>query len=117
MDIIYLNELHVSTTIGVHPHERRHRQTIFIDLEMETDIKTAGQSDNLSDTLDYEAVANRLVAVTEDSSYYLLETLATQMANLILSEFKVSWLRLRLNKPAAIPNAKGVGIVIERSAD
>ena len=67
-----------------------------------------------SKTLDYKAVSKRLIAFVEEAEFLLIETMAEQMAAIILSEFPVGWLRLRLGKPGAVTGARDVGVIIER---
>ena len=114
MDIIYLRKLKVDTIIGVFDWERQTKQTIIIDLEMATDIRTAAQNDRLEDTLNYKAVAKRLIDFISHSEFQLVETLSERIAEIVLSEFSVPWLRLQLHKPGAVRGSKDVGIIIER---
>ena len=115
-DIIYLYDLQVDTIIGIFDWERRVRQTISLDLEMATDIRRAAASDAIEDTLDYKAVAKAVIRFVENSDFQLVETLAERVAALVLEEFAVSWLRLRINKKGAIRGARDVGVLIERGA-
>ena len=114
MDIIYLNNLRIDTVIGVYDWERRVRQTIIIDLEMGADIRKAAASDRLEDTLNYKAVAKRLIDFVSKSEFQLVETLAERCAALVRDEFGVPWLRLRVNKQGAVRGARDVGVLIER---
>ncbi len=114
MDIIYLNDLCIDTVIGVYDWERRVKQKIIIDLEMATDIRKAAASDNLDDTLNYKAVAKRLIDFVGQSDYELVETLAERITEIVLNEFNVPWVKLRLNKQGAVRGARDVGIIIER---
>ena len=114
MDIIYLNDLRIDTVIGVFEWERKTKQTVVLDIEMATDIKKAANSDNLDDTLDYKAVAKRLFQYVGESEFELVEALAEGIAEVILSEFNVPWLRLRLNKKGAVRGVRDVGVIIER---
>lgn len=114
MDIIYLHELKADCIIGIWDWERRTRQTIYFDIDMAADIRKAAASDDIADTLDYKAVAKRVVDFVNHSEYQLVETLAEKVAELILAEFSVTWLRLRLNKKGALRDARDVGILIER---
>jgi len=114
MDIIYLNNLRIDTVIGVYDWERRIRQTIIIDLEMGADIRKAAASDRLEDTLNYKAVAKRLIDFVSKSEFQLVETLAERCAALVRDEFGVPWLRLRVNKQGAVRGARDVGVLIER---
>ena len=114
MDIIYLHDLRIDTVIGVFDWERRIRQTVILDLEMAADIRLAAASDDLTDTLNYKAVAKRLIDFVGHSDFQLVETLAERVAELVLQEFDVPWLRLRVNKQGAVRGARDVGVIIER---
>ncbi len=114
MDIIYLHDLRIDTVIGVFDWERRIRQTVILDLEMAADIRRAAASDDLADTLNYKAVAKRLIDFVGHSDFQLVETLAERVAELVLKEFTVPWLRLRVNKQGAVRGARDVGVIIER---
>lgn len=114
MDIIYLHDLRIETVIGVFDWERRIRQTVILDLEMATDISHAASSDDLVDTLNYKAVAKRLIDFVGHSEFQLVETLAERIAEVVMKEFTVPWLRLRVNKQGAVRGARDVGVIIER---
>jgi len=116
MDIIFLRDLRIDTVVGIFDWERRMRQTVIFDLEMGTDIAKAAASDNIEDTLNYKAVAKRVIAFVQASEFQLVETLAEQVAALIRSEFEVPWVRLTLNKVGAVRGARDVGIIIERGS-
>lgn len=117
MDIIFISDLRVETVIGVYDWERHIKQMLVLDLEMGTDIRKAAQTDSIDDTLNYKAVAKRVIAFVEQSQFQLVETLAEKVAELILAEFKVPWLRLRVNKAGAVRGAKDVGVIIERGSN
>ncbi|RMH52736.1 MAG: dihydroneopterin aldolase [Zetaproteobacteria bacterium] len=108
--------LEVRTVIGIYDWEREIRQTVRLDLEMAWDISRAAASDDIADALDYKAVAKRLIAFIEGSSYGLIEALAEACAAIVLREFSVPWLRLKLSKPGAVRGSENVAVVIERSA-
>lgn len=114
MDIIYLSDLRIDTVIGIYDWERRIKQTVVFDLEMGADIRQAAASDHIDDTLNYKAVAKRIIGFVEKSEYQLVETLAEKVAEIILSEFNVPWVRVRLNKQGAVRGARDVGVIIER---
>ena len=75
MDTIFLNDLRVETVIGIFDWDRQIRQTVSIDLEMAADIRRAAATDAIEDTLDYKAVAQRLIGFVEASDFGLVETL------------------------------------------
>jgi 7,8-dihydroneopterin aldolase/epimerase/oxygenase len=114
MDIVYIRGLRVDTVIGVYPWERKVRQVLEFDLEMASDTAAAARSDAIADALDYHAVAQRVRALAAANSCQLVETLAETVATALMAEFAVPWLRIRLNKPGAVPGADGVGVLIER---
>ena len=116
MDIIFLRNLKIDTVIGIYDWERRIKQTVILDLEMATDIKKAAKSDDIADTLDYKAIAQRVISFVEESEYKLVETLAERIAEIIVNEFKVPWVKLSLNKIGAIRGARDVGVIIERGS-
>ena len=114
MDIIFLRELRIDTIIGIYDWERRVRQTVVIDLEMGADIARAAASESIDDTLNYKEVAKRVTAFVRDSEFQLVETLTEKVAQLVLSEFDLPWVRVRVDKAGAVRGARGVGVVIER---
>ena len=114
MDIVYIRDLRIDTVIGIFDWEREVRQTVSIDLEMGADIRRAAASEDIRDALDYKAVSDRLKAFIGQSEFLLVETMAEQTASILMEEFKVPWLKLRIGKPGAISRAEDVGIIIER---
>ncbi|VAW99701.1 Dihydroneopterin aldolase [hydrothermal vent metagenome] len=114
MDIIYLTELDVETIIGIYDWERTTKQTISLDIEMATDIAKAANSDAIEDTLNYKAVAKRLIEYVASTEFQLIETLSEKICDIIMNEFSVPWVKLRVSKPGAIRGSKNVGVMIER---
>jgi dihydroneopterin aldolase len=114
MDIVYIRDLKIQTIIGIFDWERAIKQTVSLDLEMATDIRKAAVSDSISDALDYKSVAKRIIRFVEDSDFQLVETMAERVAGIVLEEFSVPWLRLRLSKPGAVRGSQDVGVIIER---
>ncbi len=114
MDIVYIRDLKIETVIGVNDWEREVRQTVSLDLEMATDIHAAADTDDIADTIDYKAVAKRLIDFVEGTDFQLVESIAERVSDIIREEFGVSWVRLRVSKPGAVTGAQDVGIVIER---
>ena len=113
-DIVYIRDLQVETIIGIFDWERKIKQTVSIDIEMATDIAKAAKSDHIDDAINYKAVGKRIIQFVEESEYQLIETMVETMAQIVLKEFNVNWLRLRVSKPGALRGAKDVGLVIER---
>lgn len=117
VDTIFLKDLRIDTVVGIWDWERRIRQTVSIDLNMGFDIAAAAASDSIEDTLNYKLVAKRVQQFVGESSFKLVETLAERIAGIVLSEFDVEWVEVRVNKPRAIRGADDVGVRIRRSKD
>ncbi len=113
-DRVFIEDLRIETVIGIFDWEREIKQTISLDVEMAFDIHQAAQSDAIEDALDYKAVAKRLIQFVGGSEFQLVESLAEHCAALILAEFPVPWLRLKLSKPGAVRGSSAVGVTIER---
>ena len=114
MDRVFIEDLNVQTVIGIYDWEREIKQVVSLDLEMEFDITRAAKTDSIEDTLDYKAVSKRLIRFIEDSEFQLVEALAERCATIVLAEFPVTWLRLKLGKPGAVRGSSAVGVIIER---
>ncbi len=114
MDIIFLGQLEIETIIGIYDWERETKQKVLLDIEMAFDIRKAAQTDDIAYTLNYKTVSKRIIAFVESSHFFLVETLISEIATIILSEFNVPWVRITLNKKGAIRGASDVGIIIER---
>jgi dihydroneopterin aldolase len=114
-DTVFLYELQVETTIGIWDWERKIRQLVSIDLDMGADIKSAAKKDSVDSTLNYKAVAKRVQQFVSESEFRLVETLAEKIAELVLEEFEVPWIQVRVSKPRAINGANDVGVQIYRT--
>ena len=113
-DIVFIEDLRIETVIGIYDWEKETRQTVALDLEMANDNRRAAATDRIEDTLDYKAVAKRLIAFVGAGRFELVETLAERCAEIILNEFGVRWVRIRVGKPGAVTGSAAVGVVIER---
>jgi len=114
VDRVFIEDLRIQTVIGIFDWEREITQTVSLDLQMAFDISHAGASDDIVDTLDYKSVSKRLIQFVESSEFQLVEALAEHCARIVLDEFPVAWLRLRLSKPGAVRGSSAVGVIIER---
>jgi 2-amino-4-hydroxy-6-hydroxymethyldihydropteridine diphosphokinase len=114
MDKLYIQDLQIDTIIGVFDWEREIRQTVSLDLEMAVDTRPGAGSDHVRDVLNYKPLTKRLIQYVGESRCQLIETLAQRVAEIILYEFEVQWVRLRLSKPGALRYARNVGVEITR---
>jgi dihydroneopterin aldolase len=114
MDIVYIRDLRIETIIGIYDWEREVKQTVSLDLEMVHDIRKAADTDDIQYALNYKSIAKRLIDFIEGSEFLLVERMAEEVAAIVLNEFLVPWLRLRVSKPGALRGSKDVGILIQR---
>ena len=113
-DIVFIDQLEVITTIGVYDWEQEIKQKLVLDIEMAHDNRPAGLSDDVNDALDYSLVSEAVIEHIQNGRFLLVERVAEEIAQIIRERFAVSWIRIRLTKPGAVPQARGVGVVIER---
>lgn len=114
MDRVFIEGLEVDTVIGAYDWERGIRQCLRLDLRFAWDNRPAAAGDDLSLALDYASVTARIQAFAEQASFELVETFAERLAQVLMHEFNIPWLQLKLTKPGAIAAASGVGVEIER---
>ena len=114
MDKVFIEGLAVEAVIGIHDWERRVRQALVLDVELSFDNRVPAATDAIADAHDYEAIGKRLLAFVAQTQVKLVETLAERCAALLLEEFGVRKVRLKLTKPGALPGARAVGVVIKR---
>ena len=116
LDTIFIHGLQCECVIGVWEWEKRVTQMLVLDIDLATDITTAANSDSLADTLDYKKITERVLQYAKANQFDLIETLIEKLAEVILSEFPVSWLRIKLDKGGVVKNVRNVGVVIERGS-
>jgi dihydroneopterin aldolase len=114
MDSILVRDLRVEVLIGIHKRERYVAQTVSIDLDIGLPSTTVFASDKVADTIDYEQVALKIKALAASGHFRLVETLADRIAKLITDDFKAPWVKVSVAKIGILPNAKFVGVSIER---
>jgi len=117
VDKIFITALATECIVGIWEWERQIKQTVVIDLEMACDIRKAAQTEHIDDTVDYKKVSKRLLTFVGESQYQLVETLTENIARIVVTEFGVSWVKVRLNKQGALRNSRDVGILIERRTE
>jgi dihydroneopterin aldolase len=114
MDAIVIRDLRVEALIGIHRRERHVKQTLSIDLEIGLPSTTVFASDKVADTIDYEQVALRIRDLAAAQHYRLVETFADRVAALLIADFGAPWAKVSVAKIGILPNAKFVGVTIER---
>ncbi|CAO95466.1 bifunctional dihydroneopterin aldolase/7,8-dihydroneopterin epimerase [Erwinia tasmaniensis] len=114
MDIVFIDQLSVITTIGVYDWEQTIQQKLVFDVEMAWDNRKAAVSDDVNDCLSYADVAEAIVEHVSQGKFALVERVAEEVATLLLARFASPWVRIKLSKPGAVAQARQVGVVIER---
>jgi len=114
MDTIFIDDLRVETRIGVYDSERQLPQTVRLDVELGLPSDKVFRSGKFADTVDYSAVVDRLRAVAADHPHQLLERFAQALADVVLGEFHVPWVKVRVAKLGLVKGVKEIGVIIER---
>ena len=115
MDKILIQDLIVHAIIGVNDWERNKAQDILINIEIGTDLKHAGASDKLEDSISYRTVTKQIIGLVETAQRFTVEALAEDIATLCLQELKAASVRVKVEKPGAVTGTRSVGVEIERS--
>lgn len=115
MDTLTITALSVNTIIGVHEWEKRITQPLLIDISITTDFSTCEDND-LSTTIDYEALCQEITHFTQTHTFQLIETLAYKLAQVIIQKSGVIQATITVNKPHAIANAKNISVTVTKVA-
>ena len=114
MDSIVIRDLRIEVLIGIHRRERHVKQTLSLDIEIGLPGTAVFASDKVGDTIDYEQVALRIRDLAAVQHYRLVETFADRVATLLTADFGAPWVKLSVAKIGILPNAKFVGVTLER---
>jgi FolB domain-containing protein len=114
-DRIIIKDLLLRGIIGINDWEREKRQDILINITLSGDLRAAGESDKIEDTINYRTLTKKIIKYVDESARYTVEALAADIAKLCLSGEGVQRANVRVEKPGALRFAKSVGVEIERS--
>ncbi|AIN47539.1 dihydroneopterin aldolase [Candidatus Palibaumannia cicadellinicola] len=114
MDIIFIEQLTVMAFIGVYDWEQQYLQKLVFDLELGWDNLPAARSDNISDSLSYTDVSETVLSLVSSNCFTLIERVAEEVAELLITKFSLTWVRIKVTKPGAVPQAASVGVIIQR---
>lgn len=112
MDTLNIQALNVSAQIGVHAWEQRIKQQLLIDIAIPSDFSAC--QDNLTNTVDYDALCQKVTHFVESKAFQLIESVADNVAKFIQEEFKITKLRVAVTKPHAVKNAGLIQVIVER---
>lgn len=108
---IRIKNLRLRTIIGVNEWERRDRQDVVVNVEIEFDGSRAAETDDLRHTVDYKAITKRIIEEVENSRFNLLEALAQRVLDVVLQQEGVIAAQVEIDKPHALRFADSVSIV------
>ena len=117
MDIVFIEQLSVITTIGVYDWEQTIEQKLVFDIEMGWDNRKSAKSDDVNDCLSYADISETVIGHVEGQRFALVERVAEEVAELLLEKFNSPWVRIKLSKPGAVARAANVGVIIERGTN
>jgi len=115
-DQIHVRDLLLRTIIGINPDERVNKQDVIINLTLYADVSAAA-SDSITDTVDYRTITKQVVALVENSQFFLVEKMALEIAQICLSNPKVERAVVTVEKPGAVRFTRSVGVTVDRSRD
>jgi len=114
-DQIQIKDLLLRAILGINEEERRNRQDVLINITLHADTRAAGRSDGIADAVNYRTLTKRIIALVEDSQFYLVEKLAAEIAALCLDDPRVEQADVQVEKPGALRFARSVGVEIQRT--
>jgi len=115
LDRIYIRDLAVRCIVGVFPEERTAKQDVIINIVLSVDLTKAGETDRLEDTVDYKRLKKNVLALAEESKFFLVEKLAAAVADICLAASTVQQVTVTIDKPGALRFARSVAVEITRS--
>ena len=115
MGRIFIRDLALRCIVGIYPEERREKQDIVINVTLEADLAPAAASDRIEDAVDYKALKKEIIALVEQSQFFLIEKLADEIAKVCLANPKVQRATITVDKPNALRFARSVAVEITRS--
>ena len=116
-DRIYDEDLRVKGTIGIFDWEKKIKQEISLSYEIDHDNFSASKEDKIEATTDYKTITKKIISFIEENKFELVETFAEKIAEMVIKDFDVNWIKLRVSKPGALRFSKDVGVIIERTSE
>ena len=113
---IYVEDLRVKGTIGIFDWEKKIKQEISLSYEIDHDNFSASKEDKIEATTDYKTITKKIISFIEENKFELVETFAEKIAEMVIKDFDVNWIKLRVSKPGALRFSKDVGVIIERTS-
>jgi D-erythro-7,8-dihydroneopterin triphosphate epimerase len=116
-DQIVIRDLRLRCTVGVEPQERLNSQEVLVQIVLDVDLRKAGRTDRLADTVDYKALKKEILRMAEESRFHLIEALAQSITDICLAHGRVTRVEVTVEKPGALRFARTVGVRIVRTRE
>lgn len=113
-DLIVIEQLAIDATIGIYDWEKIIKQKLVLNLEMSWDSEKGAKSKDINDCLNYAEVSQLVIEYIQSQPFLLIETVAYDVIELLQQRYAIEWIRLKVSKPSAVPEAKNVAIIVER---
>ncbi len=112
---VFVRDLTLLALIGIHDAERIKPQRIVVNIDLSVQEAESPMPDDISHVVSYEIIVKKCEAIVAEGHVNLVETLAEKFAETCLKDKRVTAARVRIEKPDIIPNARSVGVEIERA--
>ncbi len=114
-DTILIRGLAFECIVGILPYEREQQQPLSIDIDLQTDFTRAAATEDVAFTVDYAQVSELVIEQVQRKQYWLLETMAHQILDMLFERFdQVTAARVLIEKPNAVETTKWVGVESSR---
>ena len=108
--IIKIKNIRLRTIIGINDWEKKNKQELIINIEIEFDGKKASKTDNIDDTVNYKTINKKIIKFVEENNFNLIERVAGSIADVVLEDKKVIKTTVRVDKPGALRFTDSVSI-------
>ncbi len=112
---VFIKNFKISARVGAHIHERHNPQDILVNISIALDVSKAVETDDITNTIDYVTIMDRVNELVTEKEYVLIETLADHIADICLSDTHALSACVRIEKPKKFPTVDSVGIEIEKT--
>ncbi len=113
-DRILIKDLLLRGIVGIKPDEQANQQDILLNITLTANLRDAGESDRIEDSVNYRTITKEIIALIEESRFQTLEKLATEVARLVVTRHPVSEVEILAEKPGALRFARSVGVTVTR---
>ena len=111
---IYIKDLTLLSLIGIYPEERTNKQKLIFNISINANLNEV-LDDEITNTIDYADVENKVVDLVENSNFFLIETLANEIAKMILLDKRIESVVVKIDKPNALKYSKAASVEIKKN--